>query len=365
MKERAKIIKIDNKLLKVLQWTGAFLLLVFVFLHLDYHMDDDKNHGMYVIRNESLYRNLFEKHVGEIEFLESKLESTYKNVYFRVKEYPKSIYSYTLDDKDVRYSLVSSDYRNQLVQRYYRTINRIKMNELYYDEIEILLEDYFKGQQTVFHFSCGLNHLDYNHKEKGILDIDRKMIEEMCMSESNGVYFSVSVSAVFPSDSSIDLNEMSRDLYLYLRDEYEELHVDVTVHLAKTDDIQFFEDQNMFEYYSRSDKRLSDQDACVNTKMDVQFDRNSYPACSNASTMTSEEIMKELVKKYEEFYRYHFDMMDYSCSSNNGKTSCSYTVERVKNGLIYEGILEYEDCDSIKDHIKLNQRAFKKQMKIK
>lgn len=75
--------------------------------------------------------------------------------------------------------------------------------------------------------------------------------------------------------------------------------------------------------------------------------------------------MKQLKRKYEEFYGYRFNIVDYSCTEENKKAVCSYTIERVKNGMTYEEMLEYEDCSSIKEHIEVNKDSFKEQMKIK
>lgn len=327
-----------NKFVTKRKWIGAVLLGFLGGLFFIYQFGDNIA--------DALFRTHMEKYVGEVECLESKSNLSSKGTYFRVKGYPRSLYSYS--DLDVF--------------SYQEKVNEVKINGLYYEEIDGLLESYFKDQEVVFHFKSGISYLDLSRRVQGVIDVDKGLIEQMCTSDSKEAAFYVSVTAVFPSESCVDLDETSRDLYLLLRDEYAELDARVTVYLADAKDISFFEDQALWEYFSYGDKRLNAQDACVDGKMDSLFWGMS---CNAISKKQPEGIMKQLTKKYEEFYSYRFDMIDYSCSTNNGKTSCSYMVERVKNGLLYEGILEYEDCDSIKDHIKANQRAFKKQMEIK
>ncbi|MBQ7888986.1 MAG: hypothetical protein IJ356_04425 [Erysipelotrichaceae bacterium] len=328
-------------LMKVMKWIGTILLLLLICFLLGYLMDYQKERI-----TESLLRNHIEKYVGEIEFLESKSELTSKGSYFRVKGYPHSIYSY--NDTDVAF--------------YNEKVNSIQINQLYYEEIKEVLENYFKDQEVVFHFTCGLSYLDSSQQIQEILDIDKSLVEKLCVSNSKEANFNILITAVFPSKSCIDLDETSKNLYLFLRDEYAEMNAEVSVYLANANDIGFFEDQKLYEYFSYADKRLTSQDACVRGKMDCLFWNDT---CNAVSIKQPEGIMKQLKRKYEEFYGYRFNIVDYSCTKDNKKAVCEYTIERVKNGLTYEGMLEYEDCSSIKEHIETNKDLFKEQMKIK
>lgn len=329
---------IMNKLVTKRKWIGAVLLVFLGSLFFTYQFGDN-------IAGALFKRNV-EKYVGEIECFDSKSDLSSKGTYFRVKGYPRSLYSYS----------------DSNVFSYQDEVNAVKINELYYEEIEELLEGYFKNQEVVFHFNSGVSYLDLIRRYQDVIDVDKDLVEQMCTSNSKEANFYISVTAVFSSKSCVDLDETSQDLYLLLRDEYAELGARVTVYLASAIDLSFFEDQPLWEYFSYADKRLTAQNACVDGKMDFLF----YNASCNAiSKRQPEGIMKQLTKKYEEYYGYRFNVVDYSCAEENDKAVCTYTIERVKNGLTYEGMLEYEDCGSIKDHILANKEIFAERMKMK
>ena len=352
-----------EKALKVLIWTVVIVLGFLAWTNLEYEMDD-RYYGMVIVRNELLYKSLFEKHVGKIEIVESKSEIAHKYVHFRLVEYPKTVYSCTIDDKDIRYFIAVPRFRKRRIISYHEKINDIKVNQLYYSEFENLLDEYFGEQEVMYHFSVGLGS-SFNDEDPGIIEMDRDQVEQICTSDSTNYRLSIAVRAVFPNTSTIDLDEVSRDLYLYLRDTYEEMGATVTVYLAKTEDIAFFEDQDIYEYISYSDKRFIESDACLSSKLSVQFSNGCDAEGEEKAKEDSEGIINQLVEKYEEFYCYDFEIKDYACSVKGNKAVCSYTIERVKNGLNYEGVLEYENCSSIRAHIQGHKEEFKNQMHLK
>ena len=327
-----------NKSVALMKWGSVILIVLLSSIFFSYQMGESIT--------EFLFRNNVEKYLGEIEFLESKSDLSSKGSYFRVKRYPHTIYSYTHADAVL----------------YHDTVNSIRINELYYEEMKEILERYFDDQEVVFHFNCNLSYSDESQRNQSILDISKTHVEQICMSDPKEAMFSISVTAVFPSEACIDLEEASRDLFILLNDEYEEMNPKVSVHVASANDIYFFEDQRLYEYFSYADKRLTSQNACSHGKLYWLFWNDT---CNTVSKKQPEGIMKQLVKKYEEFYGYRFNVVDYLCTEQNDKAVCSYVIERVKNELTYEGVLEYEDCGSIKNHIETNQEMFKEQMKMK
>ena len=161
----------------------------------------------------------------------------------------------------------------------------------------------------------------------------------------------------------MNTEQIARDIFLLLNDHFDSLDCIPHVLTAKAEDIYYFEDQSIVEYYSYGDQRLSQQNGYVEGKIWSEFDNPDD--CFAVSKDNTEGIMKLLLNKYEEYYQRVFEIKDYTCSVIDDEAICSYTIERVKNGLTYEGILEYKDCDSIRNHIRDHEDEFKDQMNLK
>ena len=248
--------KFLNGLKKMLIFVFCVLFFVYALFCIEYMMCNDLNFTHTPILNEELYEHMFADYLEGLNVSEVSYQNgSRKEMMLQIEGYPMLTNNYSLSARNIRYAIASGNSRKFLVSSFYREVESINLGKYFYADVEKLLNEYFDDEEAIVQFTMGTNQ--YGDKNEPSL-VNIQYVNQF-RKNTNGKTLYFRVGVMLGLDSVHSTEQVAKDLTHMFMDYFASYENNIIVMVGKTEDIHFYENQNLHLIFSSIEDNLTEK----------------------------------------------------------------------------------------------------------